>query len=322
MLLLPFMTMTAGSFCVLILAMKSTPEQKALEKRLTSMKSLPGQNSADGSGGALLLRSESDSYAWASGLVERFKVSEKLHALLIQSESSMTIGKLMIVSAVSGFACGILAFVLFKGSLLVAAVALFQACFYPILFLQWRRSRKVNAFNKNLADAIDMMTRSLRAGHSLVSAIGIVAEQGVDPVKSEFAEVFKKQNYGLPLRDCLLQLLDRVPSPDLRVLVTGMLVQKETGGNLTEILDRITFTIRERVRIFGEIRTHTAQGRMTGWILCALPCVLLFILNIIDPGYSTVLFSTPTGHKLMWGGAILLGMGGFSIRHIINGIEV
>ena len=101
-----------------------------------------------------------------------------------------------------------------------------------------------------------------------MAAISIVAEQAVEPAKTEFGEVFKKQNYGLPLRDALMQLLDRVPSQDLRVLVTGMLVQKDTGGNLAEILDRILFVIRERLRIQGEIRTHTAQGRMTGWILC------------------------------------------------------
>ena len=321
MLFMPFIVMAFASFCVFVFTMKSTPEQKALEKRLTSMKSVPGQIAADGSG-SLLLRTENDSFAWASLLAERFKFSETMQSLLVQSESSMTLGKLMIVSAISGGACSILAFLFLKGSLLAAAGSLFQGCFYPVMFLRWKRSRKLNAFNKNLADAIDMMTRSLRAGHSIVSAIGIVAEQGVDPVKSEFAEVFKKQNYGLPMRDCLLQLLDRVPSADLRVLVTGMLVQKETGGNLTEILERITFTIRERVRIHGEIRTHTAQGRMTGYILCALPIVMLLILNFIDPGYSAVLFNTKTGNKLLWGGVILLGMGAFSIRAIINGIEV
>ena len=321
MLFLPFLFMAFASFCVFVFAMKSTPEQKALEKRLTSMKSIPGQIAGDGSG-SLLLETENDSFAWVGVLAERFKFAETMHALLLQSESSMTLGKLMIASGVSAAVCGLLAFLICRGSLLIGAVALVQGSFYPVLFLRWKRSRKLNAFNSNLADAIDMMTRSLRAGHSVVAAIGIVAEQGVDPVKSEFAEVFKKQNYGLPIRDCLLQMLERVPSADLRVLVTGMLVQKETGGNLTEILDRITFTIRERVRIHGEIRTHTAQGRMTGWILCALPIVLLFILNLIDPGYSTVLFATPTGHKFMWGGAILLGLGGFSIRAIINGIEV
>jgi tight adherence protein B len=119
-----------------------------------------------------------------------------------------------------------------------------------------------------------------------------------------------------------MQMVDRVPSQDLRVVATGMMVQKETGGNLAEILDRIAFVIRERMRIHGEIRTHTAQGRMTGYILCALPAVLLVLLNLINPGYSKVLFETELGHKLLYAGIGLLCLGGFVIRQIINSIEV
>jgi tight adherence protein B len=119
-----------------------------------------------------------------------------------------------------------------------------------------------------------------------------------------------------------MQLLDRVPSPDLRVLVTGILVQKDTGGNLTEILDRIVFVIRERLRIQGDIRVHTAQGRLTGWILCMLPVIMMFLINLINPGYSSVLFNDPFGRKLLYVGVALLCVGGFLIRQIINGIEV
>jgi tight adherence protein B len=120
----------------------------------------------------------------------------------------------------------------------------------------------------------------------------------------------------------MTQMLDRVPSQDLRVLVTGMLVQKETGGNLAEILDRIANTIRERLKIQGEIKTHTAQGRMTGWILCLLPVVMLIAINLLNPGYSDVLINTSTGKMLCYLGIGLLVIGGLIIRQIINGIEV
>jgi tight adherence protein B len=126
----------------------------------------------------------------------------------------------------------------------------------------------------------------------------------------------------MPLRDALNQMLDHVPSQDLKVLVTGMLVQKETGGNLAEILDRTASVIRERLRIQGEIRTHTAQGRLTGWILCSLPVVMLFMINFINPGYSNILINTPMGHKLIYLGAGLLSIGALAIRQIINKIEV
>jgi len=155
-----------------------------------------------------------------------------------------------------------------------------------------------------------------------VASINTVAEQSVEPVSTEFREVFAQQNFGLPLRDALNQMLDRVPSQDLRVLVTGILVQKETGGNLAEILDRTANVIRERLRIQGEIRTHTAQGRLTGWILCSLPVVMLLMINFINPGYSDVLLDTAIGHMLIYVGIALLGIGAMAIRQIINGIEV
>jgi tight adherence protein B len=154
------------------------------------------------------------------------------------------------------------------------------------------------------------------------ASINVVAEQAAEPIRSEFSEVFKQQNFGLPLRDAMQQMLDRVPSQDLRVLVTGILVQKETGGNLAEILDRTANTIRERLKIQGEIKTHTAQGRMTGYILCALPIIMLVVINFLNPGYSAVLVNTPTGRMLSYLGVGLLCLGGFIIRQIINGIEV
>jgi tight adherence protein B len=194
--------------------------------------------------------------------------------------------------------------------------------YLPMGLLSFKRSRRINAFNAALPDAIDMMGRALRAGHSMTASINIVAEQSLEPVRSEFGEVFKQQNFGLPLRDAMTQMLDRVPSQDLRVLVTGMLVQKETGGNLAEILDRIANTIRERLKIHGEIKTHTAQGRMTGWILCLLPIVMLVVINMINPGYSNMLINTPIGKMLSYIGIALLITGGVIIRQIINGIEV
>ena len=124
------------------------------------------------------------------------------------------------------------------------------------------------------------------------------------------------------MRNALLQLLDRVPSADLRVLVTAIMVQKDTGGNLVEILDRTVFVIRERLRIQGEIRVETAQGRLTGWILTALPVVMMVLLNLVNPGYSSILFHDPFGRKLIYISLGMLAAGGIVIRQIVNGIEV
>ena len=320
LIIIAFLFMAGLTFAVFLFAMRPTSEQKALDKRITHIKVAAGQSSVDGSG-LLLAKPDAGSFAWVEGLAQHFKFSEMLQTLIIQSDTNITLGKLLFFSVALAAILGGVAYV-FTQMLLVAGPTFGVSIFFPIIFLRIKRNRRVNSFNAALPDAIDMMARSLRAGHSIVAAIGIVAEQAVAPVNFEFNEVFKKQNFGLALREALMQMLDRVPSQDLRVLITGMLVQKETGGNLAEILDRITFVIRERLRIQGEIRTHTAQGRLTGWILCLLPIVMLVLINWINPGYSEVLFKTKTGNKLLGLGIGLLCMGGFIIRNIINGIEV
>jgi tight adherence protein B len=192
----------------------------------------------------------------------------------------------------------------------------------PLMFLSFKRSRRINAFNATLAESIDMLARALRAGHSVASAMEMLADSAPEPAATEFGEMFKQQNLGLPMRDALMQLLDRVPSPDLRVLVTAILVQRETGGNLPEILDRTVFVIRDRLRIQGEIQTQTAQGRLTGWILSGLPIVMLVLLNVVNPGYSNILLHDPTGRKLVYFSAGMLAMGSLIIRRIVNGIDV
>jgi tight adherence protein B len=318
-----FLMMTLISFAIIMFIMRPTQDEKSMRKRLTT---LSDKNAAITSGSQMdtvLKRSNDASFGWVEGLFDTLSLSlsQKLRMLILQAESKKSSGTIMIYCLGCALGGGFLAFVFIPLPYTSPVVALVTA-FIPIGWLKFKRGRRMKKFNNGLAEGIDMMGRSLRAGHSIVAAIGIVAEQGPEHVCTEFAEVFKKQNFGLPMRECLMQMLERVPSQDLRVLVTGILVQKDTGGNLAEILDRIVYVIRERVRIKAEIKTHTAQGRMTGWILCMLPVVMLVLLNLINPGYSDVLFHDPTGQKLLMVGIVLLCLGGFTIRQIINGIEV
>jgi tight adherence protein B len=322
LIIFAFLVMTLLSFGVVMYILKPTPEQKAVDQRLVAIKTKQGEFSAVNERLDQFLKPATEAkFGWVEDLVDSSAFAHKLRILILQADSKTSLGSLLISCIGTGAAVGFVTF-LFTGMVIAAGPAGLVCCFVPIILLKIKRARRLKKFEGALADSIDMMARSLRAGHSLVAAISIVAEQALEPVKSEFAEVFKKQNFGLPLRECLMQMLDRVASQDLRVLVTGILVQKDTGGNLAEILDRITNVIRERVRIKGEIKTHTAQGRLTGWILCALPIVMLVLINMINPGYSNVLFHDPFGQKMLGGGVVLLLMGGFSIRHIINKIEV
>ena len=321
-LLIAFIFIALVSFGVFAFVMRPNHEQKAVQRRVVGIKN-PEGNFVDG-GESLenyLNQKPASKFQWLEDLVQTSNFSHKMQVLIIQADGKTSVGNIIMTSL--SIALGVaFAVYLFTGLTLIACGAGAATGVLPTVFLKVRRARRLKAFNNVLADCIDMMTRSLRAGHSIVAAIGIVADQALEPAKSEFDEVFKKQNYGLPMRDALLQMLERVPSQDLRVLITAILVQKDTGGNLAEILDRTTHVIRERIRIKGEISTHTAQGRLTGWILCLLPIVLLVLINIVNPGYSKVLIETETGHKLLYAGIGLLCLGGFLIRGIINGIEV
>ena len=192
----------------------------------------------------------------------------------------------------------------------------------PVFWLIRSQRKRLALFNEALPDCLEMCARALRAGHSLTGALDMVAKEAVEPAKTEFADLFRKQSFGMPVRDAFLEMLKRVPSADLRVFVTGVLVQRETGGNLADVLDRIVSVTRERIRIKGDIRVHTAQGRLTGWILSLLPAALLLGINVINPGYSHAMFATALGRKLLLAGLLMLMMGVFTVRHIVNRIEV
>ena len=317
-----FVAIMFVTFVSMAFLTRSTQGERAIDKRITSIfASGHGATSGHAEIAQILKVERISKFSWLNDLLQRYQVSKMLEVRIVQANSRTSPAKLLL-SSVGFVIVGFAATSLFINNIGVQILVGAILGYGPFGILTFKRSRRITAFNTGLPDAIDMMGRALRAGHSMSASINIVAEQSAEPVRSEFGEVFKQQNFGLPLRDALMQMMDRVPSQDLRVLVTGMLVQKETGGNLAEILDRTAATIRERLKIQGEIRTHTAQGRMTGWILCALPVVMLVVINILNPGYSKVLLDTPTGQKLTYLGLGLLVSGGLIIRQIINGIEV
>lgn len=321
-MLLIFILSAVFNFGVALFFLRQTKDEKAIDRRLTVLKARDGTAVAATQDLDLYLKTlQRGQFGWLEDLAAGSGMAHKIQMLIIQSDSATAVGTVLFkcLAMMAGLN---LAVYYFTGNLLFALPAGLIGAYLPIVLLKMKCTRRLAAFNKALPDCIDIIARSLRAGHSLVAAIAIVAEQAPEPARMEFGEVYKKQNYGLPFRDAILQLLDRVPSQDLRVLVTGILVQKDTGGNLAEILDRILFVIKERVRIQGEIRIHTAQGRMTGWILCALPIVMLVLINLVNPGYSNVLFTDPTGKKMLYAGVFLLAIGGLIIRSIVNGIEI
>jgi tight adherence protein B len=259
----------------------------------------------------------SDFVSRVGDLLEGYRFGKGLKLLLLHADSSMSVGGVFLASVGAALTLGLIGF-FFLHMLLVTGAATLAGLAIPYFVLRFKRSRRLKAFNTALPDAIDLMARSLMAGHSMGSSIELIAEQSPEPLASEFVQVYQQQRLGLHFRDALLQMGNRVPSRDLQFLITAILVQKETGGDLTEILERASHVIRERVRIEGEVRTHTAQGRLTGWILGLLPVIMLALINMVSPGYSSILFHDPLGQKLLYAGGTLIVLGGLIIRKIVD----
>jgi tight adherence protein B len=169
-----------------------------------------------------------------------------------------------------------------------------------------------------LPEAIDLMARGLRAGHSIASVLDMVGQEIAEPLASEFRTVSEEQTLGLPTREAMLNLVERLPRDDVRFLATAILVQKETGGNLAQILDKTAVVMRERVRLRGQLRIYTAQGRITGWILCSLPFILFGLISLVNPDYEKILFTDPLGVRLIYGGLGMMAVGVLIIRKVID----
>jgi tight adherence protein B len=322
LLVLGFLAILLATFGVVIMMTRQSPEEQIIEQRMALIHVLPKNKDGTTSETAQLLKViRTGRFGWLEEILEHYQFTQTLQIRIQQANSSTTAGTLLLTSLALFIAGYAITWFFAPMVLIDLALGVALGCL-PYGILSFKRSRRIKAFNAVLAESIDMLARALRAGHSVVGAMEMLAENAQEPAASEFGEIFKQQNLGMPLRDALLQLLDRVPSPDLRVLVTAILVQKDTGGNLAEILDRTVFVIRERLRIQGEIQVQTAQGRLTGWILSALPVVMMVLLNLLNPGYSSILFHDPFGRKLIYFSAGMLVVGALIIRRIVNGIEV
>jgi tight adherence protein B len=191
----------------------------------------------------------------------------------------------------------------------------------PILFLMNRRSTRIRVFEEHFPEALDLLSRALRAGHAFQSAMGMVADEMKEPIGPEFKKCFDQQNFGLPLRDSLVQLSERVPLLDVRFFVTAVLIQRDTGGNLSEILDNLAHVVRERFKVLRQVRVHTAHGRFTAFVLLSLPAALGIMLTMINPDHMNPLFHERIGQTMLIVGLIMQTIGFFWIRKVIK-IEV
>jgi tight adherence protein B len=188
----------------------------------------------------------------------------------------------------------------------------------PFAVIAWMRSKRLKRFEEHLPEALDLLGRAVRAGHSFTTGLELIAQECAEPIAGEFRATFEEQNLGLPLRESLLNLTERVPLVDVRLLVTALLIQRETGGNLAEILDELSRVIRERFRIYREVGVKTAQGKLTAAILIALPVIMLAAMTSLNPDYTRILFDDPTGRTMLIGAAVMQVIGSMILWKIVH----
>lgn len=252
------------------------------------------------------------------GLVERLLSRWfNLTRLFEQADVSMTVTKFVVICA--GVGVGSTVVCLYAG-INYALAPIAGVCFgaLPVMWLLFKRKRRLKKFAAQLPGALELVARALRAGHSLAAGFRLVASEMSDPIGSEFNRVFEEQNLGLPFEEALESLTERIPNLDLKFFATAVVLQRQTGGDLAEILDKIGSLIRERFKIWGQVQALTGEGRLSGIVLLALPPMLFVAVYRMNPDYLMLLFTDDLGKKMLIGGILMQLFGALVIRKIVN----
>lgn len=254
----------------------------------------------------------------SSGSVEKF-IARYLNLRLMFEQADVSMPVPTFLAIAGGLAAIGLALPTVAGfSVALAPVLAGFFAILPIFWLMFKRKRRLAKFAAQLPEALELIARALRAGHSLASGFNLVAHEMSDPIGGEFRRTFEEQNLGKPLEEALEDLTKRVPNLDLKFFVTAIVLQRQTGGDLAEILDKIGYLIRERFKIWGQVQALTGEGRLSGVVLLALPPVLFVVVYRMNPDYLMLLFTDELGKKMLVAGVITQLVGALVIRKIVN----
>jgi tight adherence protein B len=244
-------------------------------------------------------------------------VAARLKQMLDQADLQITVTRLLMFSAMAGLLAAMAASAL-TISLVVVCAAAAGAAAIPFVHVWWARRKRLGKFLEHLPDTLELMSRALQAGHAFPEALHMVSGEMPEPISTEFRKTYEEQNLGLSLKLALENLSQRIPLLDLRLCVTAILIQRETGGNLAEILEKVAHTIRDRFRIMEDLKTLTTSSRMSAWILCGLPIFVALTVTAMNPEYMSVLWKDPRGHKLIAAAMFLQLTGMAVIRKILR----
>jgi len=309
-----FILLLIVSFVVLLYLLRPTTTETAVQQHLENI----GENrSVEGDGTTILRRQALSAVPWLDEFLRGMPGSAEVARLIRQAGHSWQVSSLFLLSLVVTVGVALLAS-LAVPSIVLSIILGIGAGSLPYVFLLIARERRFRQCDAQVPEAVDLMARGLRAGHAVPAVLEMVGKEIAEPLAGEFRTVHEEQNLGLPLRDAMLNLVDRVPRDDMRFVTTAILLQKETGGNLAVILDKTAALARERARLYGQLRIYTAQGRITGLILCVAPFVMCGILSLLSWKMERLLFTTPAGLKAIYIGTAMMVVGILLIRKIIN----
>ena len=311
---LVFIAVSLAVFAVMSLFDERKAQARVLRDRLSNVQTPAEQPTPD----VALLRDEVMSRIPAlDTFLRRSERVSILQKMLAQGNVDVRAGNFLLLCVVSALVLALVVAIA-AGNLLFGWAGAILGFFLPYAYASHMRTKRFQKFEEKFPEAIDTLARAVRAGHAFTTALEMIANEVSEPVAGEFRQLYEEQKFGLPVRDALLNLADRVPLVDVKFFVTAVMLQRETGGNLAEILDNLSYVIRERFKILRQVRVHTAQGRLTMVLLMALPPTIVLIMSILNRGFIQPLFTDPIGHALIVGGITMQTLGYFFIRRIIR----
>lgn len=310
-----FLMVSLVVFVVFSLLDQRSAKARLLRERLTSVQNT-GERTPNEE--LELLRDDVLSqFSMLDNLLRRSARVSRLQDFLSQAGMNLKAGNFLVATLGAGLAGALLVFLL-TFSPPFAWIGMLLGLLSPYSYASFRRSKRFRRFEELFPQAIDTLASAVRAGHAFTTALELIANELTEPVSGEFRKLYEEQKFGLPVREALLNLTERVPLVDVKFFVTAVMIQRETGGNLAEILDNLSYMIRERFKIQRQVRVYTAQGRLTMLLLMMLPPAIVVVMSMMNPGFIKPLFTDPIGHTLIVAGITLQTVGYFIIRRIVQ----
>jgi tight adherence protein B len=322
------MSLTILSFLIFLVTMalvisgiyfflEAPAEKRKLRRRMEMAKEDITRGQSEGGEGSLLRAEVLSTIPGVHRLLLKVPGIQKIQLFIQQSAVDTTVGMLLTLALLAGWFV-FLAALLFNSPLLLAILFGLLALSIPFIVIAINRQRRFLKFEEQFPDAIDLLARAVRAGHAFTTGLEMIAKEMPAPLSEEFQRTYEQQNLGLPLRDAFENLMRRMPLTDVRIFVTALMIQKDSGGNLAEILDNLSGVIRERFKLMRQIRVYTAQGRLSLYLLVAIPPIMGIMIYFLNRDYIMRLFTDPLGLRLLMAGILLQVFGYFTIRKIIQ----